>query len=393
MNVLSQCAATVQLLLAGLFIEAGSASFQPTTTCVQLSARNRFVPFDSNLGLRSRQRRPPAASALLAGKHGSALSSPPPPNPSEISELAAFASELADAARSAILPYWRQSIDVEVKSEDGRSPAQTVSPVTVADRSAEAAMRRLIESRHPDHGIYGEEYGSIRTDARWVWVLDPIDGTKNFVTGKPVFGTLVSCLHHGVPVVGVIDQCVLDERWVGALGRPTVLNGEPVRVDGSARSLSDATVFTTTPDMFRAGEELTKFESVRGRSERMLYGCDCYAYALVASGFGADAVVEADLGLYDYCALVPVVEGAGGIMTDWNGERLTLSNHVASKGRVVACSNEDLHAEMVALLDGSWESDDSLSKALEGGIGPSLPTLLLGVVLGEALARIGQLSP
>ena len=144
----------------------------------------------------------------------------------ELDELVAFANSLVDAAREVVLPYWRLGIEVDSKDEPERPEGE--SPVTAADRQAEQAMRDLIASRYDKHGIYGEEHGVIRADADWVWVLDPIDGTKSFITGKPLFGTLVACLYHGVPVIGIIDQCVLGERWVGVCGRKTTLNGAPV---------------------------------------------------------------------------------------------------------------------------------------------------------------------
>ena len=263
-------------------------------------------------------------------------------------ELARFAGELADAARKEIKPYWRKPLDVESKHEADRPVAE--SPVTIADRNAEAAMRRLIEARYPAHGIVGEEFGSLRPDAEWCWVLDPIDGTKAFITGKPTFGTLIGLCRNGVPALGVVDQCVLDERWVGVANPPSAtLNGVPVRAR-AASSLADAMLYATTPHMFAAGHEARAFASVRDAVKRPLYGADCYAYALVASGFGADLVVEADLGLYDYCALVPVVEGAGGKMTDWAGQTLSLRNHQLSRGRVVAAGSSDLHAQALKVL-------------------------------------------
>lgn len=189
----------------------------------------------------------------------------------------------------------------------------------------------------------------MRTDAELVWVLDPIDGTKSFITGKPLFGTLIGLCHHGVPMIGVIDQCVLKERWIGIRGVKTELNGEVVTATG-CEQLSEAMLYATTPHMFAEGEEADAFARVRDAVKRPLYGCDCYAYALVASGFGADLVVEADLGLYDYAALVPVLLGGGGCMTDWNGDDLTIAHHEASKGRVVATANAGLHKEALSLL-------------------------------------------
>lgn len=211
-------------------------------------------------------------------------------------------------------------------------------------------MRNLIEERYPSHGIYGEEYGAVRVDADFVWVLDPIDGTKSFITGKPLFGTLISCLYKGTPIVGVIDQCILKERWVGSYGSPTTLNERTVHVNDNVQKLSDAVLYTTTPDMFQSEFEKAAFKRVRDKSKLVLYGCDCYAYALVASGFGADGVIEASLGLYDYCALVPVVEGAGGIMSDFKGRRLCLQNHDDSEGQVIASSNPGLHEDMLRTI-------------------------------------------
>jgi len=252
-------------------------------------------------------------------------------------------------------------------------------------------MRKLIESRFPSHGIYGEEYGQVRVDADFVWVLDPIDGTKAFITGKPTWGILVGCLFRGVPVLGVIDQCILNERWVGSIGNPAFLNGEPVSVaNQSATNLGDATLYTTTPDMFRAGEELIKFEAIRDASLRTLYGCDCYAYALVASGFGADAVIEADLGLYDYTAIVPVIQSAGGIITDWNGNALTLQNHGNSKGRVVACSNLALHDDILRTLSaegteqGQQRPKTPMSYSKGGTLRTAL-TFIAGIIMGAII--------
>ena len=148
----------------------------------------------------------------------------------ELAGLRDFACELADVARGVILPYWRQPIDVESKIEQRGTESE--SPVTEADRAAELAMRQRIEACFPAHGIYGEEFGAVRTDAPMIWVLDPIDGTKSFITGKPLFGTLISCLHKGVPVIGIIDQCVLDERWVGVHGQQTTLNAKPIHARG-----------------------------------------------------------------------------------------------------------------------------------------------------------------
>eukprot|EP00574_Skeletonema_japonicum_P007297 CAMPEP_0201738032 /NCGR_PEP_ID=MMETSP0593-20130828/43958_1 /ASSEMBLY_ACC=CAM_ASM_000672 /TAXON_ID=267983 /ORGANISM="Skeletonema japonicum, Strain CCMP2506" /LENGTH=366 /DNA_ID=CAMNT_0048232139 /DNA_START=40 /DNA_END=1137 /DNA_ORIENTATION=+ len=286
-------------------------------------------------------------------------------DPQLLQEHAQFAYELADAARLEILPYWRQSrhtLGQEIKVEKDRSVFQSASPVTLADRAAERAMRALITERYPHHGVYGEEYGVLREDADWVWVLDPIDGTRSFITGKPLFGTLIACLYKGTPVIGVIDQCILNERWLGLAGQVSTLNGVPIQTDGVV-TLNEAEMYSTTPDMFQHGDELNKFDAMRQAVKSPHYGADCYAYALVASGFGADIVVEADLGLYDYCALVPVIQGAGGSITDWNGVELTLQNHEISKGRVLACANAKLHDQALEILSKpNLKSSDALDE-------------------------------
>ena len=307
----------------------------------------------------------------------------------KIEELTTFANILADEARKVILPYWRQPIIVESKVEHDRPISE--SPVTIADRQTEKIIRQLIESKYPTHGIYGEEYGQIRTNAEYVWVLDPIDGTKSFITGKPLFGTLIACLHFGVPIIGIIDQCVLDERWVGVVGRGTTLNGKLVSTTSTSASgsggctlLKDCMMYSTTPHMFHEGEESIKFTQMCNAVKRPLFGADCYAYAIVASGFGADLVVEADLGLYDYCALVPVVEGAGGVMTDWTGRKLTLQNHEVSQGRVVACANSQLHKEAIAILGKRWSRPRHfLSTIVKDGVW----YLAVGIGIGMVLSK------
>lgn len=295
-------------------------------------------------------------------------------------ELVEFANTLADRARAIILPYWRCPIEIESKLEHDRPIAE--SPVTIADRLTESAMRTLIEEKYPTHGIYGEEYGHVRLDAEYIWVLDPIDGTKSFITGKPLFGTLIACLRDGVPIIGVIDQCVLDERWIGVVGEGTTLNGNLVKTSG-CEDLRESMMYATTPHMFGGGEEEEKFKAMCEVVKRPLYGADCYAYAIVASGFGADIVVEADLGLYDYCALVPVVEGAGGIMTDWSGRKLTLQNHEACKGRVVACANKELHRQAVSILGNEWRKRVIATCTLTNTLLP----MAIGVCFGMALSR------
>ena len=251
------------------------------------------------------------------------------------SEFVALAERLAEAARPVIRKYFRTPVAVDDKPDD--------SPVTIADREVEATMRALIAETYPQHGILGEEHGRHNVDAEWVWVLDPIDGTKAFITGKPSFGTLIALAHRGRPVLGIIDQAILGERWLGADGHPTTLNGAPARVR-ACDALAKAYAYTTGPEFFDPAT-LPAWNRIAASVKQPRYGCDCYAYALLASGF-VDLVVEAGLKPYDYSALVPVITNAGGTVTDWNGAPLTIH----SDGRVCAAGDARLHAQALQVL-------------------------------------------
>ena len=254
-------------------------------------------------------------------------------------EFEALAHRLADAAGEIQRRYFRSPVSVETKADD--------SPVTIADRESEAVMRELIATAYPGHGILGEEHGRDRIDAEFVWVLDPIDGTKSFITGRPLFGTLIALAHGGRPVVGMIDQSILRERWVGVAGAGSAHNGRPIRVRPCPR-LADAVLFATSPTMFKPGAENDAFDRVQKAVRLPMYGGDCYAYGLLAMGF-ADLVVEASLQPYDFMALAPVIAGAGGLLTDWQGNSLALG----SSGQVVAAGDQRVHAEALALLASS----------------------------------------
>jgi inositol-phosphate phosphatase / L-galactose 1-phosphate phosphatase / histidinol-phosphatase len=219
-----------------------------------------------------------------------------------------------------------------------------LTPVTAADRVAEQVMRGMIERRFPDHGIVGEEFGRSGEDAEFVWVLDPIDGTKSFISGVPLFGTLIALTRFGRPIVGVIDQPILRERWLGAAGRPSMLNGAAIRCRACA-GLASATLFATTPEMFR-GSDAAGFARVSSAVKLTRFGADCYAYGLLAAGF-IDFVLEASLKPYDFCAIIPIVEGAGGVATDWRGAKLGL----ASDGRVLVAGDRSAHSAALALLN------------------------------------------
>ena len=256
---------------------------------------------------------------------------------SEVDAFVILAERLAEAVRPIVMGYFRSGVTIDDKAD--------TTPVTVADREAETAMRRLIADACPDHGILGEEYGADRVDAAYVWVLDPIDGTKSFVTGKPLFGTLIALLREGTPIVGVIDMPALGERWIGVDGRPTSFNGRPARVR-PCPDLDRAWLYASSPHMF-PGADAEAFERLRLRCRAAIYGADCYAYGLLASGT-VDLVCEATTKPHDYCALVPVVTGAGGMISDWRGRPLGLE----SDGRVLAAGDEGAHATAREVLAG-----------------------------------------
>ena len=218
------------------------------------------------------------------------------------------------------------------------------TPVTLADRAAEAAIRAILDVERPEEGIIGEEYGSTREGASRVWVLDPIDGTRSFVGGRPIFGTLIALIEEGVPILGLIDQPISGERWIGAAGQGTLFNGAPANTRKCA-ALAHAVQATTSPAAFSA-DHLRAFERLIPATRDTLYGGDCYNYGLVAIG-QIDIVVESGLKVHDFAALVPVVEGAGGIMRDWQGKPLTST----SEGHVIACGDAELLPHILERLN------------------------------------------
>lgn len=256
---------------------------------------------------------------------------------SDVERFAALAEKMADTVRPVLLRYFRDDIAYDVKAD--------ASPVTIADREAETLIREIILAECPDHGVFGEEHGASQLDATYVWVIDPIDGTKSFVTGKPLFGTLIALLRDGVPIIGVIEMPALAERWVGVAGRQTTLNGRQVQ-SRTGSELRKAWLYATSPQMF-TGADAGSFERLRLACYTAVYGADLYAYGLLARG-RVDVICEASLKPYDYCAVVPVVQGAGGIITDWQGQPLGLS----SNGRLLACGDPALHAVALAALTG-----------------------------------------
>jgi myo-inositol-1(or 4)-monophosphatase len=217
------------------------------------------------------------------------------------------------------------------------------SPVTIADRMIEKRLREVIEARFPGHGIYGEEMG-VKHGNDFTWILDPIDGTKSFITGFPLFGTLISLTYQEQPFCGLIDIPATGERWLGRPGE-TVFAGNAARTS-RCESLSDARFYTTSPDMFASGEEAECFERLSRRTRLRRFGGDCYIYGLIASGH-CDIALETGLQPYDYMAVAPVIAGAGGCITDWQGNALSIH----SDGRVLASATRKLHDEALALLN------------------------------------------
>lgn len=251
-----------------------------------------------------------------------------------------FAECLAQEARERFTPY--------LATGQHSAPRPDIKPdrslVTALDHAIEAHLRARIEHAYPDHGIYGEEGGVVRLDAEYVWVLDPIDGTAPFLAGVPVFGTLIALLHRGEPVIGVMDFPSTADRWVGAVGQPTRHRGQPCHTR-PCEAMGDAMLSTSNPD-FYAADELPAFQALRARTRWRIYGGCCLAYGLLASG-RTDVAIDAKLALYDYAPFVPVIQGAGGVITDWHGRALSLDNPAT---QILAAGDPARHREALGLL-------------------------------------------
>ena len=265
-------------------------------------------------------------------------------------DFAAFVEHLGDAASETILPFFRTAIGTEDKNKGGR-----FDPVTEADRAAEVAMRRLIEAQFPQHGIIGEEFGAKSSDAEYVWVLDPIDGTKAFISGLPTWGVLIGLLHKGRPCYGMMVQPFTQERFVGdgttSRWRGTGLG--PLRasrrlVTRRCPVLREATLMTTSPLLF-SDDKLDALRRLESEARLVRYGVDCYAFAMLAAGH-VDCVVETGVQPHDVVALIPIVEGAGGVMTTWTG------GDASRGGDVIACGDRRLHEEVLARLGAAGPS-------------------------------------
>jgi len=256
-------------------------------------------------------------------------------------DFSAFVNELASVSGEIILPFFRTALSVEDKGRPG-----SFDPVTAADHAAETAMRTLIRRTFPDHGIIGEEYGKERSDSEYVWVLDPIDGTKSFISGMPVWGTLIALLRSGEPVFGMMNQPFMRERFSGDGGKAQYrgpAGTRDLRVRACA-ALADAVLFTTSPLLMTATER-ESFVRIEQRVRLSRYGGDCYAYCMLAAGH-VDLVIEAGLKPYDVLPLLPIIAGAGGVVTTWDGGK----PHAG--GRIIAAGDKSVHAAALEVLGG-----------------------------------------
>lgn len=256
--------------------------------------------------------------------------------------LVALAHDLADRSGTVVLPHFRKSIAV-----DDKGAGAVFDPVTKADKAAERAISKAIRAAYPDHGIVGEEFGAEQPDARFQWVIDPIDGTRAFITGSPMWGTLIGLLDGGAPILGLIDHPFTGERlWSAERGafRQTKRGSAQKITTRTCSRLDDAFVMTTSPDLFEPGYEMDGFLKVRSRARMVRFGGDCYAYSLLAQGL-IDLVIEAGLKSYDVVALIPVIEKAGGRISTWDGKPATQG------GRIVAAGDPALHERVVRLLN------------------------------------------
>ncbi|XP_074275423.1 bifunctional phosphatase IMPL2, chloroplastic [Silene latifolia] len=300
-----------------------------------------------NLSLSTTKLLSPPMAAAMAVPSNSNISLQSELTDDDLVRFADVANQLADAAGVVIRKFFRNKFDIVDKDD--------LSPVTIADRTAEESMVAILMEKFPSHAIFGEENGwrCKEKHSDYVWVLDPIDGTKSFITGKPLFGTLIALLYKGQPILGIINQPILEERWIGIVGRRTTLNGQEVSTRSCA-ALSQAYLYTTSPHLF-AGAAEDAFIRVRNKVKVPLYGCDCYAYALLASGF-VDLVIESGLKPYDFLALIPVIKGAGGSISDWAGKELcweaSPESHPAGFN-VVAAGDAKLHQQAVESLE--WQ--------------------------------------
>ena len=252
-------------------------------------------------------------------------------------ELEAFANHLSDESAKIIRKYFRKSFHVDNKEDE--------SPVTIADKSAELKIRNLILDKYPSHGILGEEFEGKDIHSEYLWVIDPIDGTRSFIAGHKDFGTLISLLHNNKPIIGIINCPMHKERWVGVDGQQTTMNNQKVSTS-SKESLNKCYLSTTGLYMFENDKFKKGFEKIIDKTMYHRFGGDCYNYGMIASGY-IEIVIENMLKAHDYMALIPVIEGAGGKITDKYGKKINLN----SDGSVVVSANKKIHTQIIDIIN------------------------------------------
>jgi inositol-phosphate phosphatase / L-galactose 1-phosphate phosphatase / histidinol-phosphatase len=254
----------------------------------------------------------------------------------ELTPLTAFANNLADEAAKMLAQHVSSPLGTTMKADK--------TFVTSLDLAIESRLRELISAAFPDHGIWGEEFAALRPDAEWVWTLDPIDGMMAFVVGMPVYSTLIALCRNGIPVVGIMNFPATGERWTGQSGAVTTLNGSPCRTRSNV-ALPDAIMSASSPDFFMDDSEKLTLNRVVKSTAWRIYGGAAMSHGQLSSG-RTDLALDAGLKIYDYAPFVPIIEGAGGVITDWHGKRL----HLRSGSRILAAGSKALHAQALNVL-------------------------------------------
>lgn len=255
-------------------------------------------------------------------------------------ELIDFSNYLADISKEIAVKYFRQDNGEITKGDN--------SPVTKADREIEKLLRQEITKKFPDHGIIGEEFDNINENADFTWILDPIDGTSSFIVGRPIFGSLIALAYKNKPILGILNQPINNERWIGVDSQYSKFNQQLIKTRNCTK-IADAVMCSSSSHYFQGDNQkilqnlctATKYQKIGG----VVYGGDCYSYGCLASGF-VDIVIDPGLQIYDYAALVPIIEMAGGVISDWQGNDLNLKSNV----NIVASANKELHQEVLGMI-------------------------------------------
>jgi len=255
---------------------------------------------------------------------------------SNIDEFSDFSIHLADESEKIIKKYFRTSIDVDSKEDQ--------SPVTIADKEVELKIREIIKNHYPEHGILGEEFDQTNIESEYIWVIDPIDGTRSFIAGHKDFGTLIALVYNNKPIVGIINCPMHNERWVGIINKETTMNNKVVKT--SKTTVINESYFCTSGLYLEDDHFKKSCDKIINKSKYYRLGGDCYMYGMIASGL-IEIVLEDTLKTHDYMALIPVIEGAGGVVTDKYGSPVTIN----SDGSIVASANKSLHNQIINIIN------------------------------------------